>query len=275
VAEAFTSNLTVDEHHAIRSVGFSPVGQVMGTCVYRTVTRGMWSCGLDPEYPGRPGMRRSRSTRLGGWQWLTPAVREVRPMCDALNEARVATLRKMRAECAGLGGDGVVALTLTIEPFPAGGLEFKAVGTAVRATGPVRPRRPFLSDLSGQEFAKLMSAGWIPCGLVMGLTVAIRHDDWGSRRQGRSWTNTEITSRTNLVQGARHFARSRLRNQAAKIGGEGVVVRESSLRVWEQSCAVAGGEDHLAEAMVIGTAMTQFHFRYGTDSPSPMIMRLR
>ena len=30
----FTSNLTVDEHHAIRSVGFSPVGQVMGSCVY-------------------------------------------------------------------------------------------------------------------------------------------------------------------------------------------------------------------------------------------------
>jgi hypothetical protein len=31
---AFTSDLTVGEHHAIRSVGFSPVGQVMGSCVY-------------------------------------------------------------------------------------------------------------------------------------------------------------------------------------------------------------------------------------------------
>src|SRR5258708_32027250 len=30
---AFTSALSVDEHHAIRSVGFSPVGQGMGTCV--------------------------------------------------------------------------------------------------------------------------------------------------------------------------------------------------------------------------------------------------
>ena len=44
---AFTSDLTVDEHHAIRSVGFSPVGQVLGSCVYQIGYTGTWYCGYN------------------------------------------------------------------------------------------------------------------------------------------------------------------------------------------------------------------------------------
>lgn len=43
---SFTSNLTVAEHHAIRSVGFTPVGQVLGSCVYVVGWTGAWNCGL-------------------------------------------------------------------------------------------------------------------------------------------------------------------------------------------------------------------------------------
>ena len=42
---AFTSSLSVDEHHAIRSVGFSPVGQVMGTCVVHPGAYALSMCG--------------------------------------------------------------------------------------------------------------------------------------------------------------------------------------------------------------------------------------
>ena len=42
---------------------------------------------------------------------------------------------RMPAECAALGGHGIVGVTLSIGSFPAGGLEFKAIGTAVRAPG--------------------------------------------------------------------------------------------------------------------------------------------
>ena len=56
-------------------------------------------------------------------------------------EARHKALDRMTAECEELGGHGVVGVRLTIGAFPAGGLEFKAIGTAIRApgVGPVSP----------------------------------------------------------------------------------------------------------------------------------------
>src|SRR6266511_3298797 len=184
---AFTSDLTVGEHHAIRSVGFSPVGQVMGSCVYYIGWTGSWNCGY----------------RGGGWgNWsggYAAVVTEAEGMRQSLSEARELAMRRMQAECAGLGGDGVVAVRLTIAPFPAGGLEFQAIGTAVRADGPVHARQPFLSDLTGQDFAKLMTAGWVPCGMVLGLAVAVRHDDGRTLRHAMPWWNTEISRFTDLV----------------------------------------------------------------------------
>jgi uncharacterized protein YbjQ (UPF0145 family) len=260
---AFTSDLTVDEHHAIRSVGFSPVGQVMGSCVYHVGYTSAWNCGFS------------------GWGGFgVPAVSSVGEadgLRKSLYEARMLAMKRMRQECTGLGGDGVVAVTLTIEPFPAGGLEFQAIGTAVRADGPVRPRRPFLSDLTGQDFAKLITAGWVPCGLIMGLAVAVRHDDYRTQRQARSWVNTEVAGYTALVGTARQWARERLRADCARRGGSGVVVRTMDLKISERRCSAGGNEqrDHLAEAIVIGTAITPFRHAGGNAPPAPLpIMRL-
>jgi hypothetical protein len=120
-------------------------------------------------------------------------------LSGALFEAHTLAARRMSQECVGLGGDGVVAVRLTVTPFPAGGLEFQAIGTAVRANGPARAHRAFLSALSGQDFAKLVMEGWVPCGLVIGLAVAIRHDDYRTERKARSWRNVEIGGHTKLV----------------------------------------------------------------------------
>jgi uncharacterized protein YbjQ (UPF0145 family) len=260
---AFTSDLTVDEHHAIRSAGFSPVGQVMGSCVYHIGYTGSWNCG----YGGWGGFSAGLST-----------VTEAAGLSASLYEARTLAMSRMRQECSGLGGDGVVAVRLTIAPFPAGGLEFQAIGTAVRADGPVRPRQPFLSDLTGQDFAKLITAGWVPCGLVLGLAVAVRHDDYRTQQQKMSWQNLEISGFTELVGSARHWARDRLRKDCARTGGTGVVVQETTLKVSERSCVSGGNDqhDHLAEAMVIGTAITPFRHATGNAPPAPLpIMRLR
>jgi uncharacterized protein YbjQ (UPF0145 family) len=261
---AFTSDLTVDEHHAVRSVGFSPVGQVMGSCVYHVGYTGSWNCGYS------------------GWGSFagagTSSVGEAEGTRRSLYAARTLAMKRMRQECAGLGGDGVVAVRLTIAPFPSGGLEFQAIGTAVRADGPVRPRKPFLSDLTGQDFAKLVTAGWIPCGLIVGLAVAVRHDDYRTRQQRWSWVNTEMAGYTELVAAARHWARERLRADCARRGGAGVVVRTATLRVSERACSMGGNDqrDHLAEAMVIGTAITPFRHAGGNAPPAPLqIMRLR
>jgi uncharacterized protein YbjQ (UPF0145 family) len=260
---AFTSDLTVDEHHAVRSVGFAPVGQVMGSCVYYIGYTGSWNCG----YNSLAGFTTS----------FASTVTEADGLRASMYEARMLAMRRMRQECAGLGGDGVVAVRLTIAPFPAGGLEFQAIGTAVRATGPVHAREPFLSDLTGQDFAKLITAGWVPCGLALGLAVAVRHDDLRTYGQARSYRNTEVAGFTELVGTARHWARDRLRKDCARVGGTGVVVRTSTLNVSERSCARGGQDqhDHLAEAMVIGTAITPFRHATGNAPPAPLpIMRL-
>jgi uncharacterized protein YbjQ (UPF0145 family) len=258
---AFTSDLTVDEHHAIRSVGFRPVGQVMGSCVYHIGYSRSWDCGVS------------------GWgiSYADARVTEADGLRASLYEARTLAMSRMSQECAGLGGDGVVAVRLTITPFPAGGLEFQAIGTAVRADGPVRPRQQFLSDLTGQDFAKLVTSGWVPCGLVLGLAVTVRHDDYTTRQQRLSWQNMEITGFTELVGAARHWARDRLRKECARVGGSGVVVRTTTLQVSERSCPRGGKDqrDHLAEAMVIGTAITPFQHAAGNRPPAPLpMMRL-
>lgn len=264
--QAFTSDVTVDEHHAIRSVGFSPVGQVMGSCVYNIGYIRSWDCGWS-GYRGWGGFAGGRAT-----------VTEAEGMRAALYEARTRAMRRMSQECEGLGGDGVVAVRLTIAPFSAGGLEFQAIGTAVRADGPVHARRPFLSDLTGQDFAKLMAAGWAPCGMVLGLAVGIRHDDYRTQWQSRSWDNTEVGGYTELVGTARHWARERLRAECARAGGVGVVVQDTTLQVSERACFNGGGDqhDHLAEAMVIGTAITPFRHSAGNRPPAPLpMMRLK
>src|SRR5581483_10980375 len=99
-------------------------------------------------------------------------------LVQVLDEARHAALGRMRAECAALGGDGVVSAQLTVAPFPAqpNCLEFKVIGTAVRARGEVRPPHPFTSHLDGRGFAKLVAAGWVPVELLVGMSVGVRHD---------------------------------------------------------------------------------------------------
>jgi uncharacterized protein YbjQ (UPF0145 family) len=261
---AFTSTMSVNELHCVRSVGFSPVGQVLGSCVYHVGYTGNWNCGYGGGGWG------------GGWLGQPATVVEAPGLRQSLYEARTRAMHRMRQECALLGGDGVVAVRLTVAPFPAGGLEFQAIGTAVRADGAVRPRQPFLSDLSGQEFATLLRAGWVPCALVLGIAAMIRHDDWATQSQTRSWSNQEVAGYTDLVQAVRGAARETLRQDCARHGGSTVVVRDISLRLGERACSMTqDGHDHLAESMVIGTAIVPFEHAGGNAPPPPLpILRL-
>ena len=153
----------------------------------------------------------------GGYA-ASPVV-EATGLRDSLYEARTRAMERMRQEAERLGGDGVVAVRLSVGPFDnAGTLEFRAIGTAVRADGPVRPRTPFLSDLTGQEFAMLLDAGWVPAALVLGLAVMVRHDDWATRRQTTTWSNQEVGGYTELVSAARDASRARLRDDCARHG---------------------------------------------------------
>jgi uncharacterized protein YbjQ (UPF0145 family) len=258
---SFTSDLTVEEFAAIRSVGFSPVGQVLGSAVYNVG----WSYTGCGYYYGRG---------IGGFAggWTQAPVVAVPATQQLLNEARHRAVQRMRQECAGLGGDGVVGVRLSVKSFYDNGLEFMAIGTAVRADGNKRPGKPFTSDLTGQDFAKLIRAGWVPTALVQGVGAVIRHNDWSMMSQQGSWYNQEIVGSTQLVHAARDAARTSLASDARRRGGHTVILRDIVLQVSEQRCAGGGeGEDHVANAFIWGTAVVPFDKTASIEAPLPML----
>ena len=258
------SALTADEFAAIRSVGFEPVGQVLGACVYNIGYTGGYNCpGAWGSWGYVPARTTTQVSGRGGFGSYGPLV-------QAMYQARHKALDRMTAEAEELGGHGVVGVRLTIGGFPAGGLEFKAIGTAIRAPGvpPVsawthrgrHPKRPFTSDLSGQDFTKLVMKGWVPAGLALGISIGSRHDDWltvGQTRWGAG--NAEVVGYTELVNDARHDARLQLERDVTRLGGQGVVIADMEMHVRERECPVQEGRrDHIVEVTTIGTAIVRF-----------------
>ncbi|MFI1100669.1 heavy metal-binding domain-containing protein [Streptomyces melanogenes] len=260
------SALSSEEFAAIRGAGFEPVGQVLGTAVFTIGSTGVWGC------PGAWSVADGRKVPPSS-AWTSSFSQLVR----AMYTGRRLALDRAVAECRALGGDGIVGVKLRVGEFSAGGTEFTALGTAVRARSRVRPRRPFTSHLSGQDFAKLVHGGWIPTGLAFGIALEIRHDDWRTSRRIR-WTagNQEVDGYTQLVNFVRQDARRQLALDAAKHGGDGVVVDDVQLRVRESECPTYGySRDLSAEAVFVGTSLARFDRSERHTGPGPLtIMRL-
>jgi len=277
----WSSALSTDEFAAIKSAGFDPVGQVLGAAVYNVGYRGGYGC---PSYSSFGSYSRFSGPNWSGYQTAGTAVSSsgsgaaYAPLVRTLYDARHAAIGRMVAECAQLGGHGVVGVSLTVGNFPAGGLEFKAIGTAIRAPGAMALRRPFTSDLSGQDFAKLIADGVVPVGLALGISIGARHDDWLTRSQASRWMsgNTEVSGYTDLINMTRHDARDQLRRDVRGLGGEGVVIQTMDMRIGEHECpAQEGARDHLAEVTIIGTAITHFtRSKRADERPSLAILSL-
>jgi uncharacterized protein YbjQ (UPF0145 family) len=262
------SSLAVNEFAAISRVGFEPVGQVLGAAVYNIGDAGDEECPYGLAVYRREGTPayRAPGTGLLGASPVAPigaaAIGSARPLVSVLYQARRAAIGRMTSECAALGGLGVIGVTLTVGPFNEDEdiLEFRAFGTAIRAPGVTSRAKPFASDLSGQDFTKLVAHGWMPVGLAMGVAVGYRHDDWLTKGQTR-WTagNVEVEGYSYLVRQMRTDARNELELDLVKMGADGVVVREMDTRISERKCPVVPfGRDHVAEATIVGTAIAQF-----------------
>lgn len=236
----WTSLLSAPAAAGLRVTGLVPVGEVMGSMVEQISVAGA-SCG-NYYWPGVGGP--VSGTGFG-------------PYLDALNRGYATALDRLTQEATAIGADGVVGITLTAAPL-AGAVEFTALGTAVRARGPERPGRVFTTALSGQDVAKLMTAGWVPAVLVYGISVAVRHDDWQSRSQA-SWGagNAEVTGYTQLVAHTRADARARLARHIRAAGADGAIVSSIGVRIWSVEPSESH-RDHVAEASVFGTAIARF-----------------
>ena len=250
------SALTTDEFAAVRSAGFEPVGQVFGATVYSAGSASGYSCpgAWGSSGDGRPARAATQVSGQGGPGSFGPLV-------QAMYQARHTAIDRMTSECAGLGGHGVVGVRLSRGSFPLGGMEFKAIGTAVRAPDASPGQQaPFTCDLSGQDFAKLIMTGWVPAGLVLGISIGSRHDDRKTARQTRWGSgNAEVAAWTELVIESRRDARRQLENDVKRLGAEGVVIAASQMAVRERDCPVqVGRRDHIVEATLIGTAIARF-----------------
>ena len=230
----FTSDLTVDEFAAIRSVGFEPVSQVMGSSVYQI---------------GFSGYCPARGT------WGSFATTELAPYAQALYQARWLALNRLSLEAAGSGGHGVVGVHLNMSYLERsmGIMEFTAIGTAVRRSGADPLPYPFLSALSGQEFAKLLRAGYVPAGLVMGVSAFQIHNGWGT-----GWQSHDDLTR---------------------LGAEGCVGSDVGMQVWTTPCYYNYGterkelEDHVVQFFAVGTAVIRYSASQEPDRPL-LMMRL-
>ena len=266
------SALTAEEFAAIRSVGFEPVGQVFGAAVYSAGSTSRYSCpgtqgSAGDGLPPRPATHVSGQGSPGSFG----------PLVQTMDLARHTAVGRMITECGELGGHGVVGVRLSRDSFPLGGPQFTALGTAIRATGAAHGQpAPFTSEVSGQDFAKLIMAGWVPAGLVSGISIGSRHDDRETGRQARWYSgNAEVAGWTELVSQTRHDARRQLEDDVQRLGAEGVVIATMQMRVRERDCPeTVGRRDHIVEATLIGTAVARFSRAERHDGPALAIMTL-
>ncbi|SDO79300.1 Putative heavy-metal-binding [Nakamurella panacisegetis] len=245
-----TSLLSVPSAASARSVGLNPVGEVMGCIVQHLGWQGWAGCG----YWGN-NYRQARVTTFGSYA----------PYVDSVRHGYDTALQRLATEATMLGADGVMDVRITVTHLGNDNHEFVALGSAVRLgqersgadAVPKVLATPFLTDLSGADVCKLMRNGWIPTSIVYGIALAVRHDDWQTYAQSRSWVNTEVSGFTELTNLVRHQARQKVTAHAAAKAAEGVLITGSSMRVWEQEPS-DGHRDHLAEARMFGTGIVAF-----------------
>jgi uncharacterized protein YbjQ (UPF0145 family) len=103
-----------------------------------------------------------------------------------------------------------------------------------------------LSDLSVTEFLTLSRLGFFPRGFVVGVSFF----DAGFQNAG-GWTGTrELVQTSTAMRNARHMAVTRLRQQAAELGAEGVV----GVRIEVEHHTWRGGHT-VARFVAYGTAI--------------------
>jgi uncharacterized protein YbjQ (UPF0145 family) len=243
----WTSMLTVPSAAGLSATEFEPVGEVMGSIVQNVGWSGYGGCGAWGAVGFGGGFAGD------GAMAPTPAFG---PYVEALRHGYDTALARMQMEAAGIGADGVIGVALTAKPFDQGSREFMALGTAVRSRrAHERPSPPFVTELAGQDVAKLVGAGWLPVRIVYGIAMLIRHDDMRTRAQA-SWGggNTEVTGYTQLVTAARAGARRDFTARVRQAGAEGAIVSSMGVGMREIEPS-ENHRDHVAEATVFGNAL--------------------
>jgi uncharacterized protein YbjQ (UPF0145 family) len=237
----FTSDLSVSEYVLLGEAGFEPLGFVVGSSIFHV--------GLQ----------------VGRWSQNA----ELQVLSQAMYSARELAMTRMRAEADHLGADGIVGVSLRMQMYAWGQevLEFVATGTAVRALGGEGAHRApdgraFTSDLSAQDFFRLLAAGSVPVAFVLGTCVYhIAHQSamQALRQTGR---NQEMPQFTQGVYEARELALVRMQSEATEARASGIVGVNVAVsnHVW--------GE-HATEFLATGTAIRRLSDEHRLPATTP------
>jgi uncharacterized protein YbjQ (UPF0145 family) len=239
----FTSDLSVSEYVLLGEAGFEPLGFVVGSSIYHV--------GLQ----------------VGRWSQN----QELQVLSQAMYNARELAMARMQAEAGHLDADGIVGVELRMQMYAWGQsvLEFVATGTAVRAlAGTGAHRAPdgsaFTSDLSAQDFFRLLAAGAVPVAFVLGTCVYHIAHQSVMQTLRQAGQNQEMLQFTQGVYEARELALSRMQAEATQARSSGIVGVNISVsnHVW--------GE-HATEFLATGTAIRRLgdEHRLPETSPKP------
>jgi uncharacterized protein YbjQ (UPF0145 family) len=240
-AGVFTSDLSVSEYVLLGEAGFEPLGFVVGSSIYHV--------GLQ----------------VGRWKQNA----ELQLLTQAMYNARELAMARMRAEADHLAADGIVGVQLRMQMYAWGEscLEFVATGTAVRhLTGQGAHRAPdgraFTSDLSAQDFFRLLAAGAVPVAFVLGTCVYHVAHQGVIQSLRQAGQNQEMLQFTQGVYEARELALMRMQVEAAAAQSSGVVgvTVEVNNHVWGA---------HATEFLATGTAVRRLADEHKLTETSP------
>ena len=252
----FTSDLSVNEFALTRNAGYVPLSQVMGSSIYQV-----------------------------GWQWARTyswdtAAYELTTVSNAHQHAAQLALGRLEQEAELLKAHGVVGVRLNTRDYEWGQnlIEYTAIGTAIRLTDTPPPQRPFLSDLSGQEFWTLLQAGYYPDGVVTGyctyyVSLGSRAARQLSNWWAGGWANQEIVPFSQALYTSRDLAMNRLLGMSRRLNALGVVGMHirNDRQVIEYESNDTKYLDFSVHFAAIGTAITATRKEHTIPKPIPTL----
>ena len=237
----FTSDLSVSEYVLLGEAGFEPLGFVVGSSIYHV--------GLQ----------------IGRWN----KNQELTVLTQAMYHARELAMARMQAEADHLSADGIVGVQLRMQMYAWGEncLEFVATGTAVRhLDGQGAHRAPdgraFTSDLTAQDFFRLLAAGAVPVAFVLGTCVYHIAHQSAMQALRQAGQNQEMIQFTQGIYEARELALARMQVEATDARASGIVGVNVAVsnHVW--------GE-HATEFFATGTAVRRLSEEHRLPQTSP------
>jgi uncharacterized protein YbjQ (UPF0145 family) len=250
---SYTSDLSVADFALCHQLGLRPLAQVMGSSIYQVGYQNTpWPLGA------------------GGFMF------EVNVISDAWNEVRRRALNRLAEEAGHLGADAVVGVELRTDAheWAENSIEYVVIGTAVRhgkdaaSAAQSRPA-PVLSELTVDDYWKLVQAGIQPCGVVAWSSAFFVRASYNTQMMGGigglGYQNQELPEFTQGFYSARELVMQRMTAQAAQLGASGMIgVRiNHGIQRFEGGGGIAGGGTYqrgpglLVTFHAVGTAIRQ------------------